>query len=186
MHLCKDSTPCFIRGGIIMTKTQKYRRTKKGLTANIYSNQLASSLTHSFKTPNYSLLELREWIYNQDNFNDLFNLWVESNYDKDSIPSVDRLEDDKGYSLDNIQLITWKENNKKARLDIRNNKLKHNCLFNGGHKAVVQYTLDDKKINTFISVAEASRALNINHQAISRVCRGERTKTKGFRFKYDN
>jgi len=52
-------------------------------------------------------------VYKQPNFEELYNNWVKHGYDKWYKPSVDRLNDDKGYSFSNIQLVTWKENSDK-------------------------------------------------------------------------
>lgn len=169
-----------------MNRVKKYRKTKKGLIANIYSNQLKSSRTRNKISLDYTLIELTAFLNRTNNFDVLFNRWVESGYDKMKRPSVDRIDNNIGYALDNIQLMTWEENNNKARMQIRSGDLQHKSLLNGGHRSVVQYSLDENKIQRFISVSEASRILNINHQAISRVCRGERTKTHGFTFKYED
>jgi hypothetical protein len=45
------------------------------------------------------------------NFKVLYKNWVKSGYEKNFRPSVDRLDSTKGYSFDNIRLVTWKENN---------------------------------------------------------------------------
>jgi hypothetical protein len=52
----------------------------------------------------------------KNNFYELYNNWIDSGYKKSDKPSVDRIDDYKGYSFDNIQLMTWKENNKKNTL----------------------------------------------------------------------
>jgi len=60
-----------------------------------------------------------EWIYNNsNNFETLFNNWINSNYNKMLIPSIDRINPIKTYLKDNIQLMTWDENKKKASFDI--------------------------------------------------------------------
>lgn len=44
---------------------------------------------------------------------------------------------------------------------------------------------DDKKINTFLSVTEASKKLNIKKNLILRCCQGKQKTAKGFNFNYD-
>jgi len=43
----------------------------------------------------------------------MLNYWIENDCIKDLVPSVNRLDDYINYSLDNIELVTWKENNDK-------------------------------------------------------------------------
>lgn len=123
-------------------KVAEYRKTKDGLTANIYSEQRHSTRDRNKKRgksllyPNYSCLELRAWIYNQDNFDELFENWENSNYDKDFKPSCDRKNNSKAYTFDNIKLMTWKENQQNAYDDMRTAELKTN------HRAVVQLLKD--------------------------------------------
>ncbi len=156
----------------------------KGLTANIYSSQVRASSKHKFKTPNYTSKELRIWLFTDPVFYILFEQWRESGYEKDLRPSVDRIDDNIGYTMDNIQLMTWGSNNEKGSQSIRDKSITHNGLLNGGHREVKMFGLDGTFICDFISVSQCSRVTGINHQSISRVCRGERNKTKGYRFEY--
>lgn len=87
------------------------RRTPKGMIHTIYNNQVKSSKRRGHHRPTYTKIELYNWVMSQSNFNKLYNDWVYSNYNVNLIPSVDSL----GYSINNIQLITWLENNIKGR-----------------------------------------------------------------------
>ena len=91
----------------------KSKRTKKGMTGVMYDSQRSNSKTRGHPMPTYSKKELREWLYSQELFHHLYNLWVVSNYDKMLKPSVDRLEDDLPYSFSNIQLTVWQVNQDK-------------------------------------------------------------------------
>jgi len=55
---------------------------------------------------------------------------------------------------------------------------------NNGEKPIIQYDLNGNYIKEFISAREASKKLNINYKLISRVCRGKRNKTCGYKFKF--
>ena len=51
-------------------------------------------------------------------------------------------------------------------------------------RKVHQYTLDEKFLEEYISVAEAARRTGFSQSGISRVCRGERSSYKGFNWSY--
>lgn len=92
-----------------------YRRTKRGLVANIYSNQISNSKTRGMDKPEYNLEQLRGWCFSQNIFHSLYDKWVASDYDRRKAPSCDRLNMSKGYDLDNIELVEFKENEKRYR-----------------------------------------------------------------------
>ena len=100
-------------------KDKAYKRTIDGLISRIYYSQKGSSKRREHNPPTYSKEQLHVWMTSQVNFNNLYINWVASGYKKDLVPSVDRLDDYKGYSFDNIQLMTWREN-----LDKYNNRNK--------------------------------------------------------------
>lgn len=51
-------------------------------------------------------------------------------------------------------------------------------------KQVIQFSLDGVKVAQYKSVAEASRQTGVSKTCISRVCRGERNHSGGFRWSY--
>lgn len=54
--------------------------------------------------------ELRAWALSQPNFNVLWASYEKSGWLRDLKPSIDRLDNKRGYELDNIRLVTWREN----------------------------------------------------------------------------
>ena len=64
--------------------------------------------------PDYDVLWLTAWLISRDNFKDMHTKWIESNMKSDLKPSVDRINPLKPYTKDNIQLVTWGENQKKG------------------------------------------------------------------------
>jgi len=50
--------------------------------------------------------------------------------------------------------------------------------------AVNQYTLDGTFIKTWHSIIEAERSLGVIHQHISKVCKGQRKQTGGYKWSY--
>ena len=88
---------------------------QKGLSKAIYRGQQTSSKLRGHNIPDYTLEEFREWLFSQPNFDKLYRAWEKAEYIKGLKPSADRLNDNLGYSFNNMQLITWDENRKKQR-----------------------------------------------------------------------
>ena len=102
----------------IVAKNTKYYFDTKGdfryYLTRVWMSQRHVSEKRGHQPPAYTKQELGEWIKSQPNFQELFDKYIESGFDSWLKPSVDRLDDNKGYSFDNIQLITWKENHDKG------------------------------------------------------------------------
>ena len=86
-----------------------YDKTEKGVVRVIYKTQVKNSKARKMELPNYTKQELKDWLY-KNNFKSLYDNWVSSDFDKSKKPSVDRLDDFKSYSFENIRLVTWAEN----------------------------------------------------------------------------
>lgn len=154
------------------------RRTKHGLIGHIYNNQTKSSRKRGYQEPEYSLEELRSFITGSALFEYLYKNWVDSDYDKWLTPSIDRIDDYKGYNLNNIQLMTWKDNHKKGIND------KRNGINNKQSKSVAQYSMDGMLIKIYCSASSAARNIGASQGNISAVCNGIRKHTKGFKWAY--
>ena len=100
--------------------TADIRKTKHGLITNIYSTQRRNSKDRPYGLPDYTNEELHVWMLSQSNFEELYNNWVESGYQKMLVPSCDRLDDYQGYALDNLRLVTWEENQYRYFQDSKN------------------------------------------------------------------
>lgn len=142
--------------------------TRHGVASRIYLDEVKSSKRRNHKPPQYTRVELRDWIFNQDNFETLYQAWVKSGYDSNLKPSVDRLDDAKGYSFDNIQLITWSENHKK-NVESLGNKLS---------KPIAQYEITGRLVKEFKSITEASKHTGIAHGTISNAINPKRLNTE--------
>lgn len=77
-----------------------YKRTIPGLVATIHCRQVSRSKRIGMDRPNYTRLELLDWLKNNQHFDELYNNWVKNGYKKDDVPSIDRLDDYKAYSFD--------------------------------------------------------------------------------------
>ena len=168
-----------------MTKSEKkeymklYRQSKKGLISKIYSHQKQTSKKRQHNPPSYSKEELTEWLYSQSLFHELFNKWKQSDFQSKYIPSIDRKDDNVGYTLENNQIMTWEENNKKSHKDRKSGK-----LMTSQNKIVIQFDKEWNKINEFHSTMEASRKSSATQGNIAACCRGIRNSAGGFIWKY--
>lgn len=70
---------------------------------------------HSYD--NKEILSFDEWMeWNEtvkEKFMELFNNWNKSGWDRNKAPSIDRIDNNKGYTVGNIQWITNRENTLK-------------------------------------------------------------------------
>jgi len=158
----------------------KYDRTLNGVIRTIYATQRLHSKRRGYALPNYTKQEFKEWVLRQDNFNKLWDAWVNSGYRKSLKPSPDRNNDYLPYSLDILTLMTFGENRNKAHKDRvkgRNNK----CS-----KAVNQFTLGGELVAVYHSGREAGRRTGVSQSHIGQVCRGEHKQAGGFKWEYSD
>lgn len=86
-----------------------YDFTYKGVIRVLYKTQKRHQKLRGHGDMPYTKNELKIWL--EDNgFKESFEFWKKSGYINELKPSIDRLDDFKGYDFDNIRLVTWKEN----------------------------------------------------------------------------
>jgi hypothetical protein len=123
--------------------SRNYRRTKNGLIRLIYSNQKTASKKRGYDLPNYSFDSLKDWAFSQKIFHELYSDWLASGYNKYLTPSFDRKDDYKPYTLNNLQIMTWRENNLKGTLDVKRG------VNNKRNRAVMGINIESGKIERF-------------------------------------
>jgi hypothetical protein len=101
--------------------TKKYEKTRKGKLMRTYRNMLSRiTAVQSHKKHLYEGKELldktefHKWAINHPEYNRLYDEWVASDYDRKLSPSVDRINPDKGYELENMQWLTHSENSRRG------------------------------------------------------------------------
>jgi hypothetical protein len=160
---CKKCTKTDVRDN-----TTNYGLTEKGVIRVIYKTQRRNSIVRKMAPPEYSKKDLKLWLY-ENNFKELFDNWVKSNYDKKSKPSVDRINDFKPYSLDNIQLGTWQDNINHFVNDAMNGTGKHGLKT----KAMLQF-FDGKLIAQYVSYNSAKRTVGYSFERVINTGRPDR------------
>ena len=157
-----------------------YSRTKKGVITQIYGSRKSHSKLRGHRQPEYTKKELSEWLFSQELFHKLHNEWKMSGYKKELKPSVDRKYNNIHYCMNNIQLMTWKENKLKGHTDSKTNKLS-----TGNKKrAVSQFNKEGVWLQDFISTREAGRSTNTAPGDIISVCKGKQSTAGGFTWCY--
>lgn len=157
---------------------QNYRHSLIGLVKKLYRNQEQSSEKRNHPPPDYTEEEFMIWVIRQDSFPSLYSNWVSSGYLSKLKPSGDRLDDYKPYTFDNLRLITWGENEQKARDDVKNG------INNKKSKGCIQISLDGEILAEYYSLRDAARNTNSDSAGISSCCKGKQNTHNGFIWKY--
>ena len=161
-------------------KKARYYKSKDGVIQTIYDSQKLSSKHRNHTQPTYSKDELYEWLMNNPLFHTLYQEWVDSGYNRNNKPSVDRINDFESYTLENIRLCRFEDNYKKAYLDRINGTSTSGLVC----KAVIQLSMKGEYIREYHSITEVQRQLNLPHQNIVKVCQGKRKSCGGYKWVY--
>lgn len=152
-----------------------YRRTPKGVLTNIYQHIKERCSKYKYEL-GITLSDVHElYLYNQK-FNLLYNAWVKNGFKFSDKPSIDRIDPYKGYTVENIQILSCSENRAKGVLEVAIKK----------HKPIIALDLKGNFIERFRSLKDAAILLNLNQGLISAVLTGKRTHTGGYKFVYEN
>lgn len=164
--------------------TLKWNRTEAGVITHIWHHQVSHSITRGHQPPEYSRGELAEWILNHPSFSRLYSDWVESEYQRDMKPSVDRLDNGYGYSFDNIRLVTFRENYMTFHNGVRTGIEANAGRFK--NTPIIKLTKSGEIVGEYFSVAEALRqhGKKPNNARISAVLTGARKYYLSHRWEY--
>ena len=148
----------------------------------MYNAQKGLSKIRGHNKPNYTVEQLEVWLFAND-IESLYDAWKISGFKRMLRPSVDRLDDFKGYDLTNIRLVTWAENLKK-----QNNDLKNGTGTSGLARCipVLQLSLDGTVLKEFFSAVEAGRQTGIKSKSISGTCNGDQKTAGGYKWRFKN
>lgn len=157
-----------------MNSTQRYKKTPKGVLTILYSKMKERNVKKGFGELPFSLSELHDKFLNDTNFLVIYQKWLESNCDKASKPSFDRINPTIGYSMKNIKLMSWSENRKKADWE-------KSFIYT---TPVVMLDENGEYIREFGSTKEASQCTGLRQSGITACCQGKYKRTGGYLFKY--
>lgn len=126
----------------------KGRRTPHGVINTLYSSMKRRSLSRGHPLPKFTKVQLTKWLYD-NGYQELYDAWKDSGYNRWMKPSCDRLDDSKGYSFDNMRLVTWKENHDKNKrsLEVKS------------RRRIQQVDLDGTIVKEWESVSAAKKDL---------------------------
>jgi hypothetical protein len=109
--------------------TRKYEKTKKGFLVRMYRNMKSRTCGIQKKKSHLylglTLLEkdlFYDWALSSEQFHAMFSAWELSNYHRKLTPTVDRIDSEFGYIVENMQWLTHSDNSRKG-VNSKNAKL---------------------------------------------------------------
>lgn len=156
---------------------KRFIRSKHGVINQMYSSSISRTKKKGFTPVSFTKEELEKWVYSNKEFHTLYDEWVLEDYPTALKPSLDRLDDYKGYSLDNIRIVTANTNVKRYYSDAING------INTKSAKPVEQYSLDGEYIKTFHSLSAAARSVNGIPSNINQVINGTYAQAYGYKWK---
>ena len=116
--------------------------------------------------------EFEAWAIEQQykEFTQQFASWVKSEYATDERPSTDRIDDTKGYSLQNLRIVSWKENKEKEWASEKHKNVEH--MVSQTRRPVLATLSSGEEVH-FQSLSEAARVLSVDTGSICECCKGK-------------
>jgi hypothetical protein len=110
--------------------TKRYEKTVNGFLMRAHRNMRSRAFGIQAKKAHlYSHIvdvvgrsEFYEWAKSDSSFAQLWSQWVASGHDRKLTPSVDRVDSNGDYVLNNMQWITHSENSRRGGFSTRNKK----------------------------------------------------------------
>ena len=152
-------------------------RTKQTLLTSILYSQHRSSKKRGHTPPNYTKQEFLDWALSQPTFHKLYTNWITNGCPRHLLPTCDRLDDYKGYSLNRLEFVTLTDNIKRSACSTDFSLRKSRVA---DRKPVNQLTLSGELLSTYPSISNASKQTGFKTSAISCVCNGKHKTHKGF------
>ena len=161
----------------ILENTRRWRRTYNGLVTNLYAKIRERSRRNNRHNDEFTLGEFKAFVA-QTNILRLYQRWAECGYQTNKRPSVDRIDPLRGYTFNNMQVITAKENRTKGDAE--------KMVLWG--KPVHQISMSGMVIAKYPNIHTAMEITGINRNNISSVLHSKRKSAGGFKWEliYEN
>ena len=161
-------------GYLSVFKTVIMKQTLKGYLTQAFSSLRYKAKRRGDKEPSFTKLEFELWMHQNGVYLKWIN-YIESDYKKSLIPSVNRINDYGVYEFSNMELITWGENHIKGINGLKHHKNSHNQnltkpVFIWNKEGVLQKECKNYK--------EAAEYLGCHRVSISRATTGARKTIK--------
>ena len=104
----------------VSTKNRTYKRSLEGKAVRMWNDITKRVTKHPAYAPRGVRSELtREefisWILNDSQYKECYNKWVKEDYKLSSSPSVDRIDTEGHYTLDNIRVVSLQVNQRRPK-----------------------------------------------------------------------
>ena len=123
----------------------KGKRTPEGRLVIMYNSTRTASRTRRADAPDYTFEAFSKWC-RSNGYMKHYNKWVKSDYSKDMVPSVDRIDPKKPYTFSNIQILPWSHNHGRNVTEMS--------------FGVTRYDLNGRNPKKFSSVRAAARSIS--------------------------
>lgn len=141
------------------TSKESYDKTQKGVIRVLYKSMIQRSKKRKQDKPNFTKNEFSLWMY-ENNYFKLWEAWKKHNYNKSLKPSINRKNDFKSYTFENIELLTDKENRLQQNNDIRTGTSTSGKMC----KPVLQYK-NGIEIARYVSFSSAKRIMGYSMES---------------------
>jgi len=157
-------------------------KTLKNYYTQVYSSARYKSKRRGEPYPSFTKQELIQWLIGMG-VQSMWIEYVESGYDKNLKPSIDRLDDYGAYEFSNMRLVTWRDN---LISGVNGKKHHKNSTNEQNKKAVILHTGSEHDIPTlrFESLIDCADWLKVHKVSVSRVLTGKRKTIKGYKLSY--
>ncbi len=159
-----------------------YRKTKKGLISTMIATQRRNSKARGHSEPELNTQEYFLWLKDDFVFNIIFDIWTISGHKRNLTPSIDRIDNSKGYEVSNIQITTLGLNLYKNSSN--NEVIKHKKINNTNINSIIATHIESKIEEKFISGYYASKVLKLDRRAIHKVLKRGYGRVGSYNFRY--